>query len=610
MRERINDTYIKIGLFVGVLILIIGYYLVISQDVYSGERALYRDDLGTYQVIGDESKTFSQRILDTTANKTRYVFNFILIVFFKIVGTNFERIDTLLFIWNVLLSVIFFLLLWWLIDSKENKKDIFLSLGGTLAFSSSRFSYYTMSEVLGIMEGLALLLTVAFLILLIKDNYQFGQKYWIANVLCLVNMYVHERYFVLWGVVLAYIILAKMVNREKRISSKVLIAFSAIAIFFIQRYFVLGNRVLDGTSGTDIVDTFSIKTFITHVVYQMGYLLGVNAPNNAYLNGIAPTDVSCSIYILTIVIIFSWMLIFILFVHALRCKQLVFREEICKLTLGIAIIGALIVASSVTIRVEMRWLYASYAIFISLMTYMASRIIYGEYKKQKVGYALWVVAIFCILGQEQYYRDNWRNLYYWGDRELSSSLVENIDVNDKEIENITIVSADEGFSWDSQTVKDLLSPYEIECYEVVFVDNIFLIPENAEYILLKKTGENLFLLMTDVCSSLFNKAGWYEDGWVEPYATFSMINTDSNNMSMRFMYTGAYRKGMGGEVWVNGEKQKEFMFKEDDNWLNIELENIETGLLKFEIKFNFVVIENSGRSEEGKLSCLLYEVNW
>ena len=76
------------------------------------------------------------------------------------------------------------------------------------------------------------------------------------------------------------------------------------------------------------------------------------------------------------------------------------------------------------------------------------------------------------------------------------------------------------------------------------------------------------------------------------------------------MYTGAYRKGRGGEVWVNGEKQKEFMFKEDDNWLNIELENIETGLLKFEIKFNFVVIENSGRSEEGKLSCLLYEVNW
>ena len=598
-----------IGVFAIALFVITIYYLLISSEIYAGERVLYRDDLGTYQVMTNEATTFWQKVFDTTANKTRYVFNVILLLVFNLAGDNFEKIDTILLAYNIALTFAFFLLLFSTGNTKKVIRNVVIASGGALAFCSSRFSYYTMTEVLGIMEGLALILAVSFLTLLIKDNFCFGLKYWIANSLAFIAMYVHERYFVLFGVIFVYVLWGKVISTINLKKSCFNLGFSvfSIAFFFTQRYLVLGNRILDGTSGTDIVDTFNLKTFVTHIWHHIAYIMGLNAPGNSYLNGIDPTDVPGHIYILTIIINITYVMVIVGYINYLRkdCSDL--KRETGIIFVSLACIMALIVSSSVTIRVEMRWVYAPCALFIVVLTHFISKI-----RKEKYGFTVLTIllcfTLICILKQEGYYRSNWNNLYYWGDRELSSSLMENIDVSDKQVENITIISKDQWFSWDEEMVKQLLMPYEIECKEVSFVNSIYLVPENAEYILCKDTEENLFFSITNYLGKCFDKVGWYDDGWIEPYSRFSVLKSSDNVLSFKFHYTGEYEEGMGGEIWINGEKKKDFNFVKNDNWLDIEIPDLPTGILDVEIYCNFVVVKDSGRSESGELSCLLYQV--
>ena len=123
-----------VGVFAIGLFVITIYYLLISSEIYSGERALYRDDLGTYQVMTNEATTFWQKVFDTTAHKTRYAFNVILLLVFNLVGDNFEKIDTILLVYNIALTFAFFLLLFYIGSEKKLMRNVVIALGGGSGF--------------------------------------------------------------------------------------------------------------------------------------------------------------------------------------------------------------------------------------------------------------------------------------------------------------------------------------------------------------------------------------------------------------------------------------------------------------------------------------------
>lgn len=501
MDKKAGNTRISnqiFGIFIAIVVISL-FYIVIGQGVYQGQRALYRDDLGTYNVLMNEETTVWQEITNTVSNKTRYVLNIILMLFFHLVDgevKGFERIDTFLLIWNIIVAINFFIIIFWLLDKYEDNKRSFYACITTLMFGWTRLSYYHFTEVLGIMESLALILTLYFLILLMKDNFKFTPKYWIANLIYFICIYIHERYFVLVGVLAFYVFIGILLNKSvtKYIKNILLIVVMPI-FFFLMRFLVLGKRVMDGTGGTSVTDSFSLSTFFKHMLYQLGYLLGINAPNNAYLNGIDPQSVPLGIYFLSGIIVVLYIITFIKFLRRIEENKFL---EISKLLVIFCTMLCSIISSSVTIRVEMRWVYVSYAIFLLSFVFMLSKLELNV--KSYYMMTFLSISVICSFFVENFYRSKWDNLYYWNDRELSSSLYEVLDNENKQIDKLTIIMEPEQYIFDEVALREICESFQVTIGMLNITSDISDV-NGSGIVLLKETGANRFINITSIISS-------------------------------------------------------------------------------------------------------------
>lgn len=604
MIKKVGEHWNEIFFALMVIGCIVLYYILAGETVWSGERVLYADDLEEYYVMTDPDTTLAEKVFDTSANKTRYVLNIMLIVFFALVGNSFERIDTILLCWNAFLTISFFFLIYWLIKSEKYYLDISIAGGAALLCACSRFSYYNMTEVFGLMEGASMLLAIAFMVLLIKDNFSFKHKYWLANIVYIIVIYIHERYFVLAGILVLYIFIG--IVREKKILSflgKLIVSVLIPLLFFLQRSVVLGERALDGTGGTAIADTFSIKQFLKFCIHQVGYLIGINTRGEQYLNGVDPLEVPIIIYFLTFFVLMTWVIIMCIYIRqAIQQKCLVKRMQIPALMM--AAMACMIVSSSVTIRVELRWVYVSWTLFLTMMAYMLSVILKNEQQAKTWLYQMLIMCLVCLMLQESYYRNKWNNLYYWGERELSSSFIEQLNKEDSIIEKITIISSDY-LSWNEENVKKMCNLYGVEVNEVEFVNNTNEVDIDAEIVLLKLPAENRFCDITETTKKIYSKNGWYSDGWMEPNTEIVVFNEQYKKIEMRLSYASDIAPNGIIDVYVNGENKGNIVFDEDNLTQEFIIEDVPQGRVEIKLVANYYVIENSGRSEDGRLTCLL-----
>lgn len=90
------------------------------------------------------------------------------------------------------------------------------------------------------------------------------------------------------------------------------------------------------------------------------------------------------------------------------------RAERLKVsTLFVIFVGACIACSSVTIRVEVRWIYVSMTAAWLFLAYMCGELAEGEKKRMKL--CLGLVAAYGVLMYpvETYYRNHFDNIYFW-----------------------------------------------------------------------------------------------------------------------------------------------------------------------------------------------------
>ena len=600
------------------VIVITVFSLLIGSKVYRGNRVLYLDDLSTWELFSDPDITVIQKIFNTEANKTRFVLNIFLFILFKIVGSKYERIDILLQAENIVIGICFYYLCVAIASTRKkeikDKKETCISVVLTLMFMASRFSYYSYSEILGIMENVAMLCAILFVFSLLKDDFKVGRNYWIANFIYVIAIFTHERYFVLAGVLISYLVMCMIINRKHLFYSKKAIAVAFIlalmlpVIFFGIRFLFVGNRLLDGTGGTDIKSTFSILFFLKQCLYQILYLIGINCPNNAYLNGVDPRAVPFVIYILELffLIVYIWTLVSFLQTKEIKVKK---SKYIFKLFLFYLSIGALIVSSSVTIRIEMRWLYVSYALFLLSFMYMVTNLL-TEYRTQLYTICILLSATGILIG-ESYYRGCWNNLYYWGTRELSASLIEVLGADAQDIDNLVIVEDPSSPGLDEESIIKICSTYDIKIEKVTKVTNIYDRSSEGQT-LLKPAGINEYTELSPYVSNIYNISGWYEDGWIEPDTSIRIVNLDSDELNMTVHYPSDVLSAQiqpKVSVYNNGIFVADFIFTNEEKNFNLKIEDLPLGINTIEILSDFYCIENSGRSEQGQLSCLLTQIN-
>ena len=216
-------------------------------------------------------------------------------------------------------------------------------------------------------------------------------------------------------------------------------------LFYAIRKFAIGSFIPKGTGGTEVTESFKLTDALQNAFAEVYYIFGFQK-GPEYLNGIAWENVAgnirklvyASIGVLGITVFLC--LIFALIrifktdnsigknivndsIKNLRKEQK--REKLARLRsfignniLFLLFIAMCIGSSSVTIRVEMRWVYVSFAASLLYFSYLlgVSRLPLGT---------LFCLAFICLrLPVERYYRSYFPQIYFWEDQDRMNSLAE------------------------------------------------------------------------------------------------------------------------------------------------------------------------------------------
>ena len=188
-------------------------------------------------------------------------------------------------------------------------------------------------------------------------------------------------------------------------------------LFFGIRSLAIGSFVPKGTGGTEVHEGFSLAKAFSHAFSQVFYIFGIQAGPD-YLAGIPWEEVGrkhryviyASIAVLALSILFALL-------FAIRKGKLK-KEFFGKNILFLCFIALCIGCSSITIRVEMRWVYVSFA----------AALLYFAYLLGNTGMPIptfFALLFVCLrFPAEMKYRESFPRIYFWEDQERMNSLAE------------------------------------------------------------------------------------------------------------------------------------------------------------------------------------------
>ena len=182
-------------------------------------------------------------------------------------------------------------------------------------------------------------------------------------------------------------------------------------LFFSIRSLAIGSFVPKGTGGTEVQDGFSLTKALSHAFSQVFYIFGIQAGPD-YLAGIPWEEVGRKH---RYVIYASIAVLALLF--AIRKGKLK-KEFFGKNILFLCFIALCIGCSSITIRVEMRWVYVSFA----------AALLYFAYLLGNTGMPIptfFALLFVCLrFPAEMKYRESFPRIYFWEDQDRMNSLAE------------------------------------------------------------------------------------------------------------------------------------------------------------------------------------------
>ena len=243
-------------------------------------------------------------------------------------------------------------------------------------------------------------------------------------------------------------------GKEKKKEGKNIVFISCILfllplaqayLFYAIRKFAIGSFIPKGTGGTEVTESFKLTDTLQNAFTEVYYIFGFQK-GPEHLNGIPWENVAGNIRKLVYASIgVLGITVFLCLIFALirifktdnsigknvindsiknlrkeqkRVKLARLRSFIGNNILFLLFIAMCIGSSSVTIRVEMRWVYVSFAASLLYFSYLlgVSRLPLGT---------LFCLAFICLrLPVERYYRSYFPQIYFWEDQDRMNSLAE------------------------------------------------------------------------------------------------------------------------------------------------------------------------------------------
>lgn len=456
-----TDTKSKNKIFFDVLLLILlaffGFW--VNRDIVI--KGLYMDDLYMWSCYGEQS--LKEFVLPVgTSTRFRPVYWLAAYIQMFIVGNHINRFVS----FNIAVNLIVVVMLYYM-SAKLSRSRITAFFVGA-AYLASRFAYYQIGQALGLMETMALGFAIAILWLLYRCM-KGGKGYYPALIIFFLLVFTHERYLSLFPLFYLVLILKIIgdklgVNRKSlstcgsgvnktstntvsdeadvsvnkgdisktrelhgigNIAAWVTPAAELILIVLI-RMFTIGKAMPAGTGGTEVTDTFGLMQTINFCKDQIKYIFGINA-GPEYLNGL-PWEMSPAYIQKTVIagcaVIGLVVLIYIAELIRRKDRKVLF-DAVSSGLLFAGFIALCIGCSSVTIRLEMRWIYVSFTAALLYAAYMIGFI--GEDGQRVLRTAaLSMFAVYAVITiyVNIFYRGYFINIYFWQDQLRMNSLAE------------------------------------------------------------------------------------------------------------------------------------------------------------------------------------------
>ena len=488
-------------------------------------------------------------------------------------------------------------------------------------FLVSRFSYYDIGQYLGLMEAMAMIFAFAMCVCLYKYiNGQANRYFYYACIFYFLDCFTHERFVVLFPM----LIFAVIVKKGYRIINAPVAIITFIVANYI-RFAALKSFIPEGTGNSKVSETFKLSSFFASVKTEILYLCGINT-GPTHLNGIDFKDANIAIKILIIIGIFAFIMFICKSVYSIlmRSKKIEF-DWIKNILLFLGFIIGSIVSSAVTIRVEMRWLYAPFLFLLLLTAYIYGvdkKIAVRKSKNKVIGTSLsrifhvsFVSAIlvmvwgFCMLVGDMYYRGYYNKIYLFEGQNRANSLAnETYYKYDKDLSNKRIYIIKNDFKLSDFDALEFFRAYNPDIREdiVTFIDNyrdIGVVNEDM-IVLTEDKKNNEYVNVTDFLKNIKveNIYGHYDDGWTDEEAKFNVMSGEHGQIHFEIMYPGELTGNESIEVDANGEKETLDLVS---NITYYEIDTTPNTLIPIQMKSNFYMPDAKEQRGDKKLSFIL-----
>ncbi len=640
LQEKTSEAWKRWSPELLIFALLLGFGFWINRGVEL--KGLYMDDLYLWSCYGDQS--FTEYVFPMGSSRFRFLFYLASWLELFFIGGHVEWMVP----FNIILNAGIAYSIYRMAVSFSDGRKI-LSFAAGILYLSSRMAYYQIGQFYGLMESLALWAALGMLWFLYQYvNEKKAGAFLAANVLYFVVSFIHERYMVLLPLLLLTVILgfgkglgtktvavepekkseperaaepgrsrgrgqsrgaqgkkdaaarAEAADTESsfRLPGILLILLPIVVFGVIQmiRLRTIGTLSPAGTGGTDVADTFQLTDAINQAISQVGFVFGRNSgPDYLCIEPFVDSPDGIRNLILAAEAVLG------AGVLAAVLGMVRDREEIvCHLKNTILFLGFIalcIGSSSVTIRVEMRWVYVAYAAALLFFAYL-SRVM----GKAGILVLLYGCLIFPV---ETYYRDNWDNLYLWAPQSQYNSLAEKTygtygdDIFDKEI---YIIGKDFEISdFNAETFLKVYAKGKTKVPKLQFIDS------DMD---LKEITDNMVILCEDPEHNAYNDVtesvkrqrfdtpfGSYADGWIDENAKIVLTNGESSKLTLKCYYPGKLTGGETCKIKVNGRQMDDLVFTDNTMYYEIPAAPYQRFTLEFSCNF-YVKGAREHRGEE------------
>ena len=641
LQEKTSEAWKRWSPELLIFALLLGFGFWINRGVEL--KGLYMDDLYLWSCYGDQS--FTEYVFPMGSSRFRFLFYLASWLELFFIGGHVEWMVP----FNIILNAGIAYSIYRMAVSFSDGRKI-LSFAAGILYLSSRMAYYQIGQFYGLMESLALWAALGMLWFLYRYvNEKKAGAFLAANVLYFVVSFIHERYMVLLPLLLLTVLLgfgkglgtenaaaepekkseperaaepgrsrgrgqsrgaqskkdaaaprAEAADTESsfRLPGILLILLPIVVFGVIQmiRLRTIGTLSPAGTGGTDVADTFQLTDAINQAISQVGFVFGRNSgPDYLCIEPFvdSPDGIRNRILVAEAVLGAG--------VLAAVLGMVRDREEIvCHLKNTILFLGFIalcIGSSSVTIRVEMRWVYVAYAAALLFFAYL-SRVM----GKAGILVLLYGCLIFPV---ETYYRDNWDNLYLWAPQSQYNSLAEKTygtygdDIFDKEI---YIIGKDFEISdFNAETFLKIYAKGKTKVPKLQFIDSDMDLKEITDnmVILCEDPEHNAYNDVTEIVKrqQFDTPFGSYADGWIDENAKIVLTNGESSKLTLKCYYPGKLTGGETCKIKVNGRQMDDLVFTDNTMYYEIPAAPYQRFTLEFSCNF-YVKGAREHRGEE------------